>query len=651
MQEGEVIAYDRDHEHFGGMIVIHQIDGRVARYYGMNLTDPVFMGPTGLRQWEIGDRVHQFDQLGTIGELNTGDDYRTLFIDLSESGVLDTNPYWWSSNEDDIAANFLHFDDVWFEQRYESDGRRFAGADDSAAPFDNDSPARMVIGLWTEYYAAALEATEPEITDLRAQLASLDTEVDDQLVEMRELDEALMAVRVAQTNMEGFHDGSLPDHWKVFRYRSPVNPHEKTFWEEPYNRVHFIDVTWGGKDFITPPEVIVTGGGNNAHGTASLTTGVTEIAITDHGHGFTDDPDMVLAGGGGHGAEATAEISSAVHEFVIDAWGQNYDVAPGVVVDGGGDGHGAVGTAHVVQGIYRVDVDTGGYGFTSDPDVTASGDSGSDAVLRPVIAGEVESVEVDDAGSDYTDTPDVDFVGGGGSGAAGYATVTNGFLTRVTMTASGQGYTSAPAVVLSSGNAVAHAIMRRVLWKVEVDDPGEGFEDVPTLTVDGGGGQGATATAHVSWVVDRIDVTHPGADYINPPSVNLVSATGHGALAHAVLSGRVVRVTITNLGSSYESVPMVTASGGGGSDAEFSASISKVVRRVEVIAQGSGYDSATLVEFVGGGGTGATATADVSHLYPWTTTFPISDHIPGSYEAGGCQGVAMYQPRWGSHLR
>ena len=647
MQEGEVIAYDRNHEHFGGMIVIHQIDGRTVRYYGMNLTDPMFSGPYAIPHWEIGDRVYQRTNLGGIGQLNEGDDYRTLFIDVCTTAALDVNPYWWSSNEDDIAANFMHFDDLWIEQRWESDGRQFYGADQSAAPFDNDSPARMVIGLWTEYYAKALEATEPEITALRNSLNGLDTDVDDQILEMQRLDEALMDIRVAQTNMEMFHDGSLPDHWKVFRYRSPVNPYNRVFWEAPFNRVHYIDVTWGGKDFITPPQVTVTdsGDGHGAHGIASLTTGVTDIAIIDHGHGFTSAPDLAVDGGGGQGAEAVAEISSAVHHIVIDDWGWGYTEAPTVVLGGGG-GHGAAAEAHVVQGVYDVAVESAGYGFTSVPDVVFNSATGSDAAATAVIAGEVESVDVDDAGSDYEDTPDVDFVGGGGHGAMGYATVTNGFLTRVTMTASGSGYTSVPAIVLSSGNAVATAIMRQVLLRVDIDDPGEGYEDVPTVTVDGGGGQGATVTASVDWVIERIDVTHPGEDYTSSPTVAIHSATGFGADAHAVLSGRVVRVTVTALGSSYEDAPTVTASGGGGTDAEFTASLSKVVRRVEVDMPGSGYSRDPVVEFVGGEGTGATATADVSHLYRWQDTYPVDDNIPGSYEAGKCQGVAMYMPEW-----
>lgn len=54
-------------------------------------------------------------------------------------------------------------------------------------------------------------------------------------------------------------------------------------------------------------------------------------------------------------------------------------------------------------------------------------------------------------GSGYTSAPTVSFSGGGGSGATATATVSNGAVTALTLTAGGSGYTSAPTVGFSGG--------------------------------------------------------------------------------------------------------------------------------------------------------------------------------------------------------
>ena len=54
-------------------------------------------------------------------------------------------------------------------------------------------------------------------------------------------------------------------------------------------------------------------------------------------------------------------------------------------------------------------------------------------------------------GSGYTSAPTVSFSGGGGSGATGTASVSNGQVTGVTITAGGSGYTSAPSISYSGG--------------------------------------------------------------------------------------------------------------------------------------------------------------------------------------------------------
>ncbi len=60
----------------------------------------------------------------------------------------------------------------------------------------------------------------------------------------------------------------------------------------------------------------------------------------------------------------------------------------------------------------------------------------------------VTGVSITDGGYGYTNTPLVRLIGGGGSGATAFAVVSNGVVTSITVTSAGYGYTNAPLVVI-----------------------------------------------------------------------------------------------------------------------------------------------------------------------------------------------------------
>ena len=62
----------------------------------------------------------------------------------------------------------------------------------------------------------------------------------------------------------------------------------------------------------------------------------------------------------------------------------------------------------------------------------------------------VTSITVSDGGAGYTGAPSVTLTGGGGSGATATASVVNGVVTSFTITSPGSGYTSAPTVSIAS---------------------------------------------------------------------------------------------------------------------------------------------------------------------------------------------------------
>lgn len=70
---------------------------------------------------------------------------------------------------------------------------------------------------------------------------------------------------------------------------------------------------------------------------------------------------------------------------------------------------------------------------------------------------------------------------------------------------------------------------------ITVTDGGESYETVPTVTISGGGGSGATAVAVLNDddEVESINVTAPGSGYTSVPTVTITGGGGSGATATA----------------------------------------------------------------------------------------------------------------------
>lgn len=83
-------------------------------------------------------------------------------------------------------------------------------------------------------------------------------------------------------------------------------------------------------------------------------------------------------------------------------------------------------------------------------------------------------------------------------------------------------------------------------------------------------------------VVKSITVNARGSGYTSVPTVTISGGEGSGATASAVIaSGRVTAINITSPGIEYSSAPTVTISGGGGSGATATASIEVDIDAVE----------------------------------------------------------------------
>jgi hypothetical protein len=242
------------------------------------------------------------------------------------------------------------------------------------------------------------------------------------------------------------------------------------------------------------------------------------LILTAGGTGYTSVPTVAITGGSGTGATATATIGTpAVTAVNVINGGSQYGPAPTVVFAGGG-GTGAAATANIdPRGVNSLTLTgQGAYNTPAVPTINFVGGGGTGAtagvggLVQPGGSGfwRVTTIAINTAGSGYSSAPAVVFTGGntsfGGFQATATCTVSNGRITSITVTSGGGGYTSAPTVSFSGGGSgtggtAAAVVGGSGVLSLILTNPGSGYlaSDVLTLTISGGGGTGATGTAHV----------------------------------------------------------------------------------------------------------------------------------------------------------
>ena len=206
-----------------------------------------------------------------------------------------------------------------------------------------------------------------------------------------------------------------------------------------------------------------------------------------------------------------------------------------------------------------------------------------------------ESGEVIDTGYDDIDDNVIDEghiqtlqMVGIGMSASAITSIADDGIQYIEVTNMGHGYISTPIVGISSApvgtgyptyisggkTGIATAILQKNLpdfcepntnlskvSRIDLINPGYGYVKVPSISITGGGGEGATAKAYLNdGIIGIITVTNPGSGYVIRPSVTFVGGgTTISAAATVRLSptGSIEAVYITNAGRGYTSVPQI----------------------------------------------------------------------------------------------
>ena len=196
-----------------------------------------------------------------------------------------------------------------------------------------------------------------------------------------------------------------------------------------------------------------------------------------------------------------------------------------------------------------------------------------DAVIDTSIA------EIDDNAEDEGYIATLTLTGYGDTAKFNAGITTNFGVNTITLINDGSGYTSPPAVAISTSsfgdNATAVAITTAIgagsttfsVKEIVITNTGFGYTQAPTVTISGAGGSGAVAIAGIGTNVVKVlrDGTQQGGTkYAHIPTVAIstspsgLSTANATAVAVVSAAGTISDIRFTNAGFGYTQPPIIT---------------------------------------------------------------------------------------------
>lgn len=399
-------------------------------------------------------------------------------------------------------------------------------------------------------------------------------------------------------------------------------------------------VTSGGTDYLTPPDVILAGGGGTgAQAQAHLNNGrVQSVVVLQAGTGYTENPTVILQAkstaatissvtAGTDSSTVTFAVSLAATtwpqispDIPIVSWESNTQAivaSTGLSVGSvtlSEKGRNASVQAYASTGllaplsffrgrfndVYAVDGLGRGVRYAL-PDVVyqpESGLLGSDGVTIAAEDGGdlVASIQFPQLKPIGLHKPAV------GPQMSAASNTGGRYVSAIQMVRGGGGYAGIPSVSLVGGDPERTAKARAVVLNGRVDrifitDQGAGYQSTPTVEIAGGVGEGATFSVGMLGSVADVRVLNGGTGYTSgntasPVTVTIAGEGITGAAATALVnpSGRIGGIVITNAGTGALTTGVTaTVQGGGGTGAELEVDLVFRVVSLTVGNSGSGY--------------------------------------------------------------
>ena len=368
--------------------------------------------------------------------------------------------------------------------------------------------------------------------------------------------------------------------------------------------------------FLTPPAATAT----NSAGTIS------SIAVTSGGAGYTSPPQVTLEGGGGTYTSATAAIDAAtgVVTGVTVTGASGYTSVPTVTI--APPASTATATATLTNDVISsINILNGGTGYSSanPPTVTLTGGNFTTLATATAVVdsgGVITEIQINNPGAGYTSSPTV-VISPPISTAGATATIDgDGQLTSITINPGqgGAGYTSAnpPTVVLLGGGFVTLATATAVVTngtvtKINVTNPGSGYQEAPTVILSPPPELTATGTA----IVSNPDGFLPYATVSGPNNAFDFATDYSGDNGQTGIGAYLGYVTATTGSAIAAAGKFTVATAKQGTSSGLSLvghTLSAPDGVINILSKGSGYTTTPNVTITGGGGTGATAVATLS---------------------------------------
>ena len=301
---------------------------------------------------------------------------------------------------------------------------------------------------------------------------------------------------------------------------------------------------------------------------------------------------------------------------------------------------------------------TPGIGYTSPPILTVSSPNvGVNTATLTTTLG-ISSITITSPGLGYTSSSRIQI--NASPTVTGFAaSVGMGVTITGAIVSGGSNYNTQPTITFSAPNVgfnTAQAVFGNIeagtgkLQNFQITNPGSGYFQRPTVTIQGGGGTGATV-AITQMVVTDVTINNTGFGVTVVPTISIVSTDGaSGAIGTARMG--IGQVNVVGFGSGYNAAPSiaVTATDGiTGSGASVIAGLGLTISNITLTNPGTGYSSIPSVTVTSPNavsiaasviaGVGISAVTVTNPGIGYSGSIPTIDIEPLNFGSGATAGV------------